>query len=76
MTQPEKLKVMLKYEKGFIGSKRQMKTYKDGLVWVIAKSSGLASGVEAAGKIFEEHGHEVVEWDDDVEWDAKNRCQE
>lgn len=63
----EKLKVMLTWEDGFIMSKRQQQTLKDGVVWLFAKSPGTPAGLLSATTVFEEHGYEVVDWDDDQE---------
>ena len=63
----EKLKVMLKWEDGFMLSKRQQQTLEDGFVWLFAKNPSKETGLLATANVFEDHGYEVVEWDDDQE---------
>ncbi len=63
----EKPKVMLKCEDGFIMSKRQTTTLRDGFVWCFAKNPGTEKEMPGTIEIFKIHGFEIVEWDDDIE---------
>jgi hypothetical protein len=67
-----KLQAMLRYEEtstlgGFIVSRRQQETLRDGLIWIEARSPGKEDGLDYAKKVFEEHGYEVIEWHDDID---------
>lgn len=67
MTSEQKLKVMLKWEDGFLMSKHQQQSLEDGLVWLFAKSPSKITGISSSADVFEDHGYEIVEWDDDIE---------
>lgn len=60
----EKPKAMFKSEGGFIMTKRQMKTADGDVWWQFSKSPG--SQVLRTAEIFEDHGYEVIPWDDAV----------
>ncbi len=62
-----KTKAMLKYKDGYIISRRQMESLKDGLIWVEASSPGSKDGLDEVMRIFEEHEYEIVDWDDNIE---------
>lgn len=55
---------MLKSYEGFIMTKSEMRTVEGDIWWQFAKSRGTGAGIPAAAQIFEEHGYEVVPWDD------------
>jgi hypothetical protein len=67
MVLARKLKVMFKCEGGFIMSKRQMVTVNDDIRWQFAKNTCGADGLLATAEVFEDHGYEIVEWDDNQE---------
>jgi len=67
MVDSEKLKVMVKYQDGFIMSKCQMKTVDHEVKWNFAKNQAQPEGLIATAEIFEEHGYKLVPWDDEVE---------
>jgi len=60
----EKPKVMIKSENGLLLIKRQMKTADGDVWWQFSKGPGDGKAVLPASKIFEEHGYEIVLWDD------------
>ncbi len=62
-----KPKAMLKYANGHIMSKRQSPTLEGGFAWSFAKSPASEKGLNAAAQVFEEHGYEIVDWDDEIE---------
>ncbi len=66
MTEKPKPKAMFKCEGGFIMTKRQMKTANNDIWWQFSKSPGDGGSLLSTAEIFEDHGYEVVPWDDAV----------
>jgi len=60
-------KVMLKTKDGFIMSKHELQTVEGEILWQFSKSPGVNDQISATAQIFEDHGYEVVEWDDNQE---------
>lgn len=60
-----KPKAMFKSENGFILTKRQMKTADGDIWWQFSKCIGDGRAIFPTSQTFEEHGYEIVPWDDE-----------
>lgn len=62
-----KPKVMLKFQDGYILTKRETTTAIGKIEWKLAQSAaGTSNELENTANVFKEHGYEIVDWDDTI----------